>query len=219
MTEAVEPPLNYSRRQIVTAFKNLVGSAASRELDNKLGRYTAPDPAPANREGSYARTLTETGLLAIGQIVTKSVIESMGKKQRSVPMPSKSMSLLDRIATEVVLGPLLEESLLRWLPSEIVDRVDSEPGNKHWEVGIPISVIFALLHISKKQQGETPLNTVDVMPYKSFIMGIYYWYLTRERGIEHTAVSHMSNNALATSLSLLLEKVYPNSPILKKALG
>ena len=104
-----------------------------------------------------------------------------------------------------VLGPIIEEALLRALPSGFIDKNDKRT---RWEIGIPTSLLFALFH-NLKRENSGELQFVKSVPIGQFMEGLFYWYLMREKGFSHATMAHSINNAIPMSIGILLFKKYP----------
>ncbi len=160
----------------------------------------------------YLRTLMETQLLIIGEILSELTMRALGIQRGHREDPEDLVRLLTEerwkaILAMVVVGPFFEEASFRLFPSLVIGKK-----GKRWEVGVPISVIFALAHNLQKDKvsGGIKFNK-EFIPLPQFLAGIYYWYLVRERGFSHAVLAHATNNglAMAVMLATLLLKNYP----------
>ena len=160
----------------------------------------------------YLRTLMETQLLIGGEILSELTMRALGIQRGYREDPEDLTRLLTEerwktILAMVVVNPLFEEASFRLFPSLVIGKK-----GKRWEVGVPISVIFALAHNLQKDKvsGGIKFNK-EFVPLPQFLAGIYYWYLIRERGFSHAFLAHAFNNGFATAVMLatLLLKNYP----------
>lgn len=108
---------------------------------------------------SYALTAVETSLLFGTNRIVHKVFEQLG-----IPEGNKSISRedltrllrdkpIETLIVTGVLGPIGEEWLFRLIPSELLAGRSKE---HRWDIGIPTSVIFALIH-----NARAPISVID----------------------------------------------------------
>lgn len=64
-----------------------------------------------------------------------------------------------------------------------------------WDVGIPSSIVFALMHnLIKDNETKGFKFTKESIPITQFFGGLFYWKIFRERGYWHSVVAHGVSN-------------------------
>lgn len=166
------------------------------------------------REGSYIETAIEQTLMMIAKKSAHIALGHIGIENgnKNITPDELVKYLRDKpISTIFEMGiaiPVLEEYAIRFLPSEII----AGPSKGHrWDVGIPMSALFALSHnlILKKEEEHWKFRIGKTIPLTQFMGGMFYWYLMRERGFEHAALAHSMNNGGSFAIGALLFKMYP----------
>ncbi len=111
------------------------------------------------------------------------------------------------LAEDIIVTPPIEEAIFRLLPNLLIN--DSSKNN-HWEVGIPISLVFAYLHNS--QDNEKPGKykfILNKFPLSHLFFGGYFWRTIRQKGYKHAVVAHATVNATIISVRRLLYEFFP----------
>lgn len=177
-----------------------------------------------NKEGSYTETAIEQSLMIGAKYIAHAIFKKLKIEHGDKSMTDEEIikSLRDYpIATLFASGvfvPVIEEALFRGLPSAFIDTNDTR---RRWEIGIPTSLLFALVHnVSKEESGK--LQFIKSVPINQFMGGLFYWYLMREKGYSHAVFAHSMNNAIPLSIGILLFKAFPEKKavrITKKIFG
>ncbi len=163
------------------------------------------------KDNSYAETALEQGLVASAKLLAKFILRKLkiehGNKSLSEEKILKYLKEkpIESLIEIGFLGPVFEESVFRALPSGFIDSKDK---SCRWDVGIPVSAIFALVHnFDKNEFGN--LKFEKSIPLSQFMGGLFYWYLMREKGYSHAVLAHLMNNTMAVSVGVLLFKIFP----------
>ena len=150
--------------------------------------------------------------MTLAQMISIPVI-----RKYNIPIGSTGMGkedyeyLMSKPINEILLdaavaSPILEETLFRAIPSFVASGLGAK-GNV-WEVGIPTSAVFALVHnIGINEDYKKELN-MEKMPLYQFAGGLFYWYLMRERGFTHSVVAHSANNAVAMTVAKVFHSAF-----------
>jgi len=176
-----------------------------------------PGEEQENKEGSYMETVVEQSLMMGAKHIASAIFEKL-KIEHGNPLLSDEKIIeylrdkpISGLLEAGVLGPIIEEALFRALPSGFIDKNDKR---SRWEIGIPTSLLFALVHnLKKEESGE--LQFAKSVPISQFMGGLFYWYLMREKGYSHATMAHSMNNAIPLSIGILLFKAYPEGKALK----
>jgi len=109
---------------------------------------------------------------------------------------------------------LIEEAVFRLIPSEyLAGRVGKGSREKRWDIGIPMSAIFALGHNIQRKNSSDILprftSFKEFVPFSHFMSGVFYWYLIREKGYNHAFLAHAAHNAEVYALGELLSRIFP----------
>ncbi len=164
----------------------------------------------------YAETISQTALLALGNVVSIAVFKKLGYKVGNAGTDQEYKRIqndlrekpIETFMTAAVIFPTFEELLFRGIPQAILARSDEareqrgEKRSLRWDVGIPLSAVFAGIHNFTEKGFST-----DTIPLPQFLGGVFLWYLTRERGFDHAVLAHAENNTIA--LSKMLLETYP----------
>ena len=166
---------------------------------------------------SYAETAIEQSLMMGAKYIANAIFEKLKIENENKSLSDEEIieCLRDRPISSLfatgVLAPVIEEALFRALPSAFIDENDKQ---HRWDIGIPTSLLFALVHNFKKEEsGE--LRFLKVVPINQFMGGLFYWYLMREKGYSHATMAHSMNNAIPLSIGILLVKAYPEKKATK----
>jgi membrane protease YdiL (CAAX protease family) len=95
----------------------------------------------------------------------------------------------------MVDAPVSEEAIFRLVPSATANALGLK-GNI-WEVGAGTSAAFASTHGFKNKDGDITL------PIPQFTLGMFTWWLQRNRGYTHAVLAHSINNSLPTPWPLI----------------
>jgi hypothetical protein len=161
---------------------------------------------------SYAKTIIESNLLLAADIIAIKTLNALGIDhtkpidKEELERIFKNTSISDVIAITFA-GPLSEETIFRLLPSKIIDYLSRNKNSHWWEVGIPISFLFAFAH--NLDFDEEGLKFQKAIPLSQFMGGLFYWYLMRERGFSHAVLAHSTHNATILAIGKLLYKIFP----------
>lgn len=161
---------------------------------------TPASPTVQQSSASHLETFIESVLMIIAKKIAMHVCNQFGIIT-DVKSPREHNKLLQKIReapieTYIASGvfiPLVEELQFRLAPSLIVR--DSASGTI---VGVSSAVLFAYNHVDEKYFGIT-----QVLPISQFMGGLFYWYLIRERGFDHSVLAHATNNVVAITGVLL----------------
>ncbi len=170
------------------------------------------------KKDSYTETAIEEILMVIAETVTVAILNRLGVKNgnQSIDIDELMEKLedkpLDTLLNDGIISPTVEEVIFRLLPSTIVDYTEGEGVN--WDVGVPVSLIFALGHnLEEDELGE--LKFAESIPLSQFMAGLFFWYLMRERGISHSILAHSLGNSISLLVSKFFYKIYPPELVTK----
>lgn len=103
-------------------------------------------------------------------------------------------SIKDSKFTSFILGcifaPIVEEILFRGIPTEFTSNLF---------VGFIISIIFAVAHGLKDEDNKV------IWPIPQFLMGLTYWILTVNYGLEYAVLCHMTFNGILWGILITVE--------------
>ena len=109
-----------------------------------------------------------------------------------------------------LVGPVLEESLFRGLPSWISNLALRRKQGSRWVLGLSMAAAFALLHNLKSKAGEHSVELIfgfhldtSVVPVTQFVFGLLLWDLVRRHGWWACTLSHMLHNLILVGPALL----------------
>lgn len=206
-----------------------------RQMLGWIGRAFAPDSPALDRAlnsvrtdfsmqaDQFARTTLETLLMVVGKQLVGHTFQALtgiaptvnaysgedGIAQYRRQMRSNPLVTL---AMVTVVGPVTEETVMRYLPSVVSDIVNREgnpdyfalqpenPHQMHWKTGSVMALLFALLHYVGKENASG-------IPLTQFLGGLQYWYLMRTRGFQNAALAHGVNNATAVVADMLNQAI------------
>jgi hypothetical protein len=160
----------------------------------------------------YVQTSVETALLAVGELMfVKAAHEAgirIGGRGVSREEINQLASLdLNRVLLSCLVYPMNETVLFQFFPSLEIDQTDKtkplhERGKLHMGVGAVSSLLFAAMHnfAQSKPGSASPITLkTDSLPLPQFANGLFFWYLTRKRGVSHALLSHMEMNSIDTA--------------------
>lgn len=154
----------------------------------------------------YDKTTFQTLIMTFSQLIFQKFCEeyelnSKPTNQEPILRALKQNKLKTMINTTVSM-PLLEEFGFRlWFNTFLPNN-----NKNYWELGIPVNIFFAYYHNFEKNEEDNIEFESEYIPIPQFIMGCFYWYLIRQKGFEHSVLSHLENNVIALTLLMLKEK-------------
>lgn len=120
----------------------------------------------------------------LGRLNIKTAGNNLNEEQRKKLLEK---GLIDVAINACVKSPIVEELIFRALPAAFSDKE-----KKDWiKFGIPSSALFAAAH--NIDQDDKPFAT-DRIPITQFFGGLFYWYLVKEKGLDHSILAHSANN-------------------------
>jgi len=176
-----------------------------------------PSPNQASAAETKKTSLAETGLEQLfmtaatnfGEYILDKIGLPIGGSAQNAAMIKETIRKPGGPFMAIVPGPIIEELLNRALPGFIASEILGLKKGSLWEIGIPTSLFFALGHnLEKDFFGKVHLN-LERIPLMHFISGMYFWFLMRNRGIEHAMLAHIENNAIGVAYMKLFQD---NSP-------
>ncbi len=106
---------------------------------------------------------------------------------------------------QIIRQPFFETIFLQYIPSILSELTFGKGLN--WQIGLPVTVLFALLHnVGKDEDGKIKFDT-EFIPWTQFLQGLFYWYLIRTAGPVSTMLAHSTHN-LVNVLDLTFD-IYP----------
>lgn len=151
----------------------------------------------------YDKTIFQTLLMTFSQLIFQRFCEEFeinSKPTNEEPIlkaleENKSKTIINA----TLITPLFEELGFRlWFNAFLPND-----NKNYWELGIPVSIFFAYLHNFKDTQYDDIEFDSQYIPIPQFIMGCLFWYLIRQRGINHSILSHVQNNVVALTILML----------------
>lgn len=162
---------------------------------------------------SYSETAIEQSLWIAAKVLTNHIFEELKINTGNASLSDEEIKRwvektpILPLFTSTMLGPLVEEFAWRALPSSMIDKNDNRI---NWNVGIPISAIFALSHNLKLKKELPGIEILgDSIPVTQFMGGLFYWYLMREKGYSHAVMAHSMSNTIPLAIATYLYKAYP----------
>lgn len=116
-------------------------------------------------------------------------LEKENKLREVAYMPRSAV--LAGIPGMVVITPAVEETIFRLLPSKVLNLIGVS-GNA-WPVGLADAIWFAGVHRKNEESG------IKTIPVQQFNLGLWTWWLQRNRGFSHALTAHSTNNAVAAA--------------------
>ena len=183
------------------AFADEPVTQASDTLDQK------PDILTQVADTIVSTTGLEAGELA--SVLLLNVYEApVGTATTEDEMKLLSKANIEDIFNGSMTGAVYE--LFRWVPNWIFGR---SSGDK-WEVGIPVSVMFAMIGNSKyvpfEHGGKKPQYfSGGKMPIFPFVDGLLYWNILRDKGLPYSALAHSWKSLVTLSLGRTVARKSP----------
>lgn len=183
--------------------------------DGQVNNSPPPENALAGKLDAYKQTILERLSVYALEIGTNKMVRKVGLNPGNAAITRDIVyTILDRplpfILEIVGKAPLKEEALYRLWPSVLTDyitRLLSETNNIHWDVGLPVSIIFAAMHnFVRDKNGQLHFNSKKI-PISQGISGLYYWWLMRTRGFDHVLIAHSLTNSISLSTIFLSRKI------------
>ena len=170
-------------------------------------------------------TLKETAILSLAQNVFHHTMRAFDV---NVGNPGTEQFLLDferdpkaTLAKVVLFLPTLEESIVRLLPSILLD--DFGYKGKCLKTGICTTLCHALYHSFIPDENNSENHEPENMNIKfqgfhleAVFLGLYLWHLQRTRGFSSALLSHCAINFNALSVYQVLMKAFPNAYAIEK---
>ena len=187
-----------NRRQFLRCALGLTaGSLITTEAALTLDHVTR-DPHAAELNTRYTKTILEGALLQFGaELLAHAFPHHVGNA--SIDTADLRRQILFEPALLVAranfASPVIEELAWRFFPA-VVFGTD-------WTVGLVQAGLFAGLH--NVRGGGFDLTKI---PAGQFATGLFYWYLAREKGIDHAILAHGANNWAKLVMESLLIR-YP----------
>lgn len=151
----------------------------------------------------YLETVRDTAILVAGGIGVAALAHATGipfgnPAETPTQIQDWLANPLPALLQVSVQAPLLEETFYRTGPITLLNAMlPEQEGKPLWAIGIPISAVFALMHIVNTKTG---ISLADMIPLQQFLSGLVFWNASRKRGIQHGYLAHSLNNALALGL-------------------
>jgi len=164
-------------------------------------------------EQSYKETMVESGFFLVGNILTTAIFTKLGIPYGRSLSPEEIERIaenkgrtINQVIEGVVLAPVLEEAILRALPSSLIGN------NKElrWDIGIPTSALFALAHNFNVDEFDE-IKFEKSIPITQFMSGLFYWYLMRKGGYSHAVLSHSLHNSIGIKIAGFLLSALPEN--------
>lgn len=161
-------------------------------------------------ENSYTETIIGQSLMTVANILAISIFKKLEIECGNPSLSDEKLlewlkeKPIEGIIKGGILDPACEEALFRALPSRFLDKSDR---SHRWEIGIPVSVLFALMHNIGEDKFEG-LKFHKSVPICQFTGGLFFWYLMREKGYSHAVLAHSIGNTIPLSIGMLLYRIY-----------
>ncbi len=151
-------------------------------------------------EHPHAATVLESAAVWAGRQATAAVVQRatgvrLGHGWHNSRLGKRFNKPAVAVATGLVLAPVLEELVVRKIPSDVLDKQGSNGSQK--AVGTAVAAVFAVGHAGK-----------EAIPVPQFIGGLNYWRLMRHRGYKHAVVAHATQNALSLAKSAMQMRLH-----------
>lgn len=167
-----------------------------------------------SKEPSLTDTAIESALFTLAKIVSTPIVKGLKIPVGNAGFDQKKLKeFMEKPFYQSLLlvggaVPLIEEAIFRALPQLIVRN-----GSKDsvWEIGVPVSAIFALVHNFKTDEatGKSVFAT-DKIPLYQFIGGLFFWKMMREKGFPHAVLAHSTVNSSVLTVGKILYEAFPN---------
>jgi len=190
--------------EIVDAVKNFTQSIDWEKFDQNL-----------SKDSSYKEAILGQALIRLASEIGELVLHDFKIKTGNPSLSNKSIeemlqkAPLESYVKAVIVGPLIEEWVFRLMPSTLLADQYLQRKDSVWELGVPLSAIFAWVHNIESVTEEDKTNLklhLDSVPLNQFLSGLFFWYLMRQKGFNHAALAHMFNN----NTSYMLAKIFDN---------
>lgn len=163
------------------------------------------------RSDNYGNTIAIQAVAMVIKRAVHEVIQNLGVAQGGAAIDKSETSnvLRDKPVKSafftILLAPLIEEVGFRASFSDMIKPCDD---NVRWDVGALSSAIFAVQHCFgfSEEKGVVFKKTV---PFTQFLGGMLYWYFLRTRGVAHSFLAHVMNNAVFAGIPILAYKALP----------
>ena len=189
-----------------------------------LGTFHPPQTSEVRRSGmpreqkkdaSHIETISESALLTLSTMIGTYMV---GKLQKSLSMVDKNAHVTEGLgnagakmwtkewlenpktvaAFVVIVGPVIEEVIARYLPSTLIDMTLGKGAGAMWEIGVPLNILFADWHNIGAGKDKSHADSISL---PQFVTGLFYWYVMRERGFSHALAAHMFSNATVLAIA------------------
>jgi hypothetical protein len=151
------------------------------ELRSFIKKTEGSESVPGVDDVTYTDTAVKASLLMIGKVLLLLALQRDPYDLRKLLGGS-----WQRVLETALVLPVKEEMASRLLPATVF--------GKSWSVGLLSALVFASAH------------GLEQIPITQFIGGVFYWYLMRERGLDHAILAHVSNNNMAAIANFLALK-------------
>ena len=161
--------------------------------------------------GQFAETISQAAFEVAAETVAITLLGRLGIKTEQIGNAGEQMltqrlkkSPIETTIEAAVIMPILEELFFRQLPQYALKKSDERDAaqgkNKslRMDVGIPLSAIFATGHNFTSKGFST-----DYIPLPQFTGALFYWYLIRRRGLNHSILAHVEQNTISVVDRLL----------------
>ena len=182
---------------------------------NSKETVTQDQQQETEKADSYAKTVLQQILVIGAEELVDSVLKKLGVGYGRESLSEEEITKylkknpIEGIIKLGVLCSVVEETLFRLLPSSFIDRNSK---SHRWDIGIPMSAIFALMHNIEEvgfKEDKVEVKFAKPVPVSLFMAGLFFWYLMRERGYSHAVLAHFIHIAVPLSIGALLFKIYP----------
>ena len=189
-----------SRRRALSTFGRVAKGVASGNIP-EVRRALKDVTSDKEPELQFSETISQATLFALANILSEYVFDKLGIKTGNASRADIEKDIRERpleaLFEGIILTPMIEEMLFRLFPQILAMRSDwkrdeaGEPAKIRWDLGIPVSLIFAGIH-NLTSKGFVH----DVIPIQSFLGGVFLWKIARERGIDHAVLFHAQHNTV-----------------------
>lgn len=172
-------------------------------------------PQEPKKDASHVETISESALLTLSTMIGTYMV---GKMQKSLSMVDKNAPVTEGLGNAggkmwtkewlenpktvaafiVVVGPVIEEAIARYFPSTLIDITLGKGAGVMWEIGVPLNILFTDWHNVGAGKDKSHADSISL---PQFVMGLFYWYVMRERGFSHALSAHMFSNATVLAIA------------------
>lgn len=181
-------------KEKLQAFVPLMGVAANMSINltvaailDRLDRYVREtnnwEPKP--NDVSYFKTVLQSQVILFGEMMLTMMLPNVGNNNAESIEKLAKTHLFQTIALTTIIGPFLEEMVFRYLPARLVGT--------NWTVGALSTAVFTVAHLGPQKE----------IPVTAFTGGLFFWYLMRKRGLDHSIIAHASQNSLSATMLAL----------------